>query len=558
MVGKICEMWREMKGVMAMVVVQIATAGLNILFKLAVADGMEPRVLVAYRLVFATIFMLPLAFFFQREKRPEFTWSLCLLALLSGLLGSVIPSTLAVTGIALTSATFASAAGVLSPLVTFALAALLRMESVGLGSRQGNAKVFGTVLGVGGALVFIFYRGKDIYLWSTHVDLVNPKPRDDATTHKVSIIGALSVFGGIFSYSLWLLLQVKVSNRFGGPYWNATLMNMMGSVVAVLVALCWDMNLKEWRLGWNIRLLTIAYAAILISGMVVAVNAWCVESRGPLFVSIFSPIALVIVALVGSFFLNETLHLGSIIGTVIIVGGLYLVLWGKNKEMKSNSTTSDHIETNKTSKDVTLKTLPNLKINLHDELDIMRLNRPYWDTDTDWITLHLINSPTSNRFNDDLVNHTQDVFTDVMPNERIGPPPASQSAIEAVKRVVIAEDDLAKEKVCAICKEEFEVGEEGKVLKCMHLYHSSCIVSWLNIHNTCPICRFEVNLRVSENSVDGGGSQNIYNDRSNRFRTRVCSFWPLRMMFDWVHSLVGKIPPPDLTFMAILLCFYVF
>lgn len=82
------------------------------------------------------------------------------------------------------------------------------MESVGLGSRQGNAKVFGTVLGVGGALVFIFYRGKDINLWSTHVDLVNPKPRDTATTH-VSIIGALSVFGGIFSYSLWLLLQVS-------------------------------------------------------------------------------------------------------------------------------------------------------------------------------------------------------------------------------------------------------------------------------------------------------------------------------------------------------------
>lgn len=63
-----------------------------------------------------------------------------------------------------------------------------------------------------------------------------------------------------FIYALVFGLQVKVSQRFGGPYWNATLMNMMGTVVAVLVALCWDMDLKEWRLGWNIRLLTIAYA----------------------------------------------------------------------------------------------------------------------------------------------------------------------------------------------------------------------------------------------------------------------------------------------------------
>lgn len=54
----------------------------------------------------------------------------------------------------------------------------------------------------------------------------------------------------------------------------------------------------------------------------------------------------------------------SIVGTVIIVGGLYLVLWGKNKEMKSIPTTSNHIETNKTSKDITLNNLPTLSTNV--------------------------------------------------------------------------------------------------------------------------------------------------------------------------------------------------
>ncbi|KAG5409684.1 hypothetical protein IGI04_006003, partial [Brassica rapa subsp. trilocularis] len=277
MARKICEMWREMKAITAMVVVQIATAVLNILFKLAVVDGMEPRVLVAYRLFFATLFMIPLSLIFQREKRPEFTWNLLLLALLSGLLGAVLPSIFTITGLALTSATFASAAAVLTPLITF----------------------------------------------------------------------------------------VKVGKQFGGAYWNATLMNLTGSVVAVIIALCWNCDLKEWKLGWNIRLFTIAYASIVMSGMVIAVNAWCVESRGPLFVSVFSPVALVVVALVGSFILNETLHVGSIIGTVIIVGGLYLVLWGKNKEMKSITPTSDYIETNKTtSKDISLKNLPTLSTNV--------------------------------------------------------------------------------------------------------------------------------------------------------------------------------------------------
>lgn len=60
----------------------------------------------------------------------------------------------------------------------------------------------------------------------------------------------------------------------------------------------------------------------MISGMVVAVNAWCVESRGPLFVSVFSPVGLVIVALIGSFLLDETLHLGryKLMYTVLFCG----------------------------------------------------------------------------------------------------------------------------------------------------------------------------------------------------------------------------------------------
>ncbi|KAJ4909772.1 WAT1-related protein [Raphanus sativus] len=367
MARKIYEMWREMKAITAMVVVQIATAVLNILFKLAVVDGMEPRVLVAYRLFFATLFMLPLSFIFQRKKRPEFTWNLLLLALLSGILGSVLPSTFTITGLALTSATFASAAAVLTPLITFVLAAFLRMESVRFGTREGKAKVVGTLFGVGGALVFIFYRGSDIHMWSTNIDLMNKShdPSRDATSHHISILGALLVFGGNFSYAFWLLLQVKVSKQFGGAYWNATLMNLTGSVVAIIIALCWNCDLNEWKLGWNIRLFTIAYASVVMSGMVIAVNAWCVESRGPLFVSVFSPVALVLVALVGSFILNETLHVGSIIGTVIIVGGLYLVLWGKNKEMKSITPTSDFIETNKTtSKDISLNNLPTLSTNV--------------------------------------------------------------------------------------------------------------------------------------------------------------------------------------------------
>jgi hypothetical protein len=46
------------------------------------------------------------------------------------------------------------------------------------------------------------------------------------------------------------------------------------------------------------------------SGLVVTLLAWCIRVRGPMFVSIFNPLSLLIVALAGSLVLEEVLHLG--------------------------------------------------------------------------------------------------------------------------------------------------------------------------------------------------------------------------------------------------------
>lgn len=47
--------------------------------------------------------------------------------------------------------------------------------------------------------------------------------------------------------------------------------------------------------------------------------AWCVERKGPLYVTVFSPVRLVIVALAGSFALEETLHLGRYTKTRVTI-----------------------------------------------------------------------------------------------------------------------------------------------------------------------------------------------------------------------------------------------
>ncbi|KAE8735823.1 putative Ribosomal protein L34e superfamily protein [Hibiscus syriacus] len=55
---------------------------------------------------------------------------------------------------------------------------------------------------------------------------------------------------------------------------------------------------------------------------------------------------------------------------------------------------------------------------------------------------------------------------------------------------------------CSICLEEFEVDGEGREMPCKHVFHSGCIEKWLQIHGSCPVCRF---LMPAETVEVGGG-----------------------------------------------------
>ena len=63
---EIWEGFHELKPGMAMVIVQVLYTGVNVLYKLAADDGMKLKVLIAYRFIFATAFILPIAFFVER------------------------------------------------------------------------------------------------------------------------------------------------------------------------------------------------------------------------------------------------------------------------------------------------------------------------------------------------------------------------------------------------------------------------------------------------------------------------------------------------------------
>ncbi|KAK6916116.1 EamA domain, partial [Dillenia turbinata] len=328
-----------MRPALVMVLVQIILAGMNVLYKLAANNGMSLKVLIAYRFIFATAFILPVALIFERKSRPKLTWVVLGQAFLCGLFGGSLGQNLYATSLALTSATFTSAMANLVPAITFILAISFRMERLALRTLAGKAKVLGTLLGVSGAMLLTFYKGSQVNLWSTQIDLM----KDTKQGHSSSlqpyssnyILGALLAVGSCFSYATWLIVQAKMSERYPCPYSSTTLMSVMGSIQSIVYAVWMEKDRSQWKARWNIRLLTVAYSGILASALMVALIAWCVRIRGPLFVSVFNPLMLVIVAIAGSLLLNEKLYVGSLLGALLIVCGLYAVLWGKGKEAKS-------------------------------------------------------------------------------------------------------------------------------------------------------------------------------------------------------------------------------
>ncbi|KAB2628488.1 WAT1-related protein [Pyrus ussuriensis x Pyrus communis] len=314
--GWICNALHGLKPVLLLVVVQFAFAGVNVLYKLAAYDGMNLGILVAYRFIFGTAFLLPIALFIERKNRPKLTWMVLLQGFLSGLFGGSLSQNLYIESLALTSATFASAISQLIPAITFILAITFRLEKLNLRSLTGKAKVVGTLMGIGGAMLLAFYEGVEIKIWSTHVDLLRTSHRQHS--HLASLSHTFCV-----SYPCY--------------YSSTALMSAMGSIQAVGFALCMEREWSQWMLGWNIRLLTAAYSGIMVTGLCATFIALCISMRGPLFVSVFNPLMLVLISIVGSLVLDEKLHLGSVLGAVLIVCGLYAVLWGKGKEIEKMS-----------------------------------------------------------------------------------------------------------------------------------------------------------------------------------------------------------------------------
>ncbi|KAL0359269.1 UNVERIFIED_CONTAM: E3 ubiquitin-protein ligase RDUF2 [Sesamum angustifolium] len=92
-------------------------------------------------------------------------------------------------------------------------------------------------------------------------------------------------------------------------------------------------------------------------------------------------------------------------------------------------------------------------------------------------------------------------------------PPASKAAIESMPTVEISDQHVAIESYCAVCKEAFDLGSQAREMPCKHLYHQDCILPWLSLRNSCPVCRHE--LPTDNENVNGNRDASDVNRGTN-------------------------------------------
>ncbi|XP_044477599.1 WAT1-related protein At3g30340-like [Mangifera indica] len=333
---KSCNEWKPF---FAMISIEFAFSIVNILLKKVLDQGMKDLVFITYRLSISTIFLAPIGYFWERNNRPKLTLRILCYLFFSAIVGTSLTQYFFLLGIQYTSATIACAFINVVPVLTFLMALPFGLENVNIKRSSGRAKVIGTLVCIAGAMMLTLYRGMPLFSHS-HIQpatstMNGVKEMHSARRTERWTLGTIALTVGTILWSSWFLIQTNISKRYPCQYSSTAIMSFFGAIQSAILCLITSRNFSIWVLKGNMEIIAILYAGMIGSGLCFVGLSWCVKKKGPVFTAAFSPLVQILAAMFDIPFLHEQLHLGSLLGSIIVIIGLYILLWGKKKEMQN-------------------------------------------------------------------------------------------------------------------------------------------------------------------------------------------------------------------------------
>ncbi|CAM0911600.1 unnamed protein product [Alopecurus aequalis] len=337
---RVCGMPEKAQLHVAMLALQFGYAGFHVVSRLALNMGISKLVFPVYRNIIALFLLVPFAYFLEKKDRPQLTLNFVVQFFFLALCGITANQGFYLLGLDNTSPTFASAIQNSVPAITFAMAAALRIEKVRLDRRDGLAKVVGTLACVAGASVITLYKGPTIFGPAGAGDDKGlqqvPFLAAVAGEGKNWTLGCVYLIGHCLSWSGWLVLQAPVLKKYPARLSVTSYTCFFGVIQFLIIAAFFERDADAWVFHSGSEIFTILYAGFIASGVAFAVQIWCIDRGGPVFVAVYQPVQTLVVAIMASITLGEKFYLGGIIGAALIITGLYFVLWGKSEERSRN------------------------------------------------------------------------------------------------------------------------------------------------------------------------------------------------------------------------------
>ncbi|XP_052161511.1 WAT1-related protein At5g64700-like [Oryza glaberrima] len=318
------------------VLIRLIYAGMHILTKASFNEGASTTVFVFYRHAVAAIFLLPFAYFLEIRKKqaPPLTFRLSAKIFVHGFYGMAGTINLYSIGLNYASATSSSAIFNIVPVVAFILAVMFRMETLNLKSTHGMAKASGILLCIGGVIVLALYQGPEFKSLNHHQLLHHASAAAAAAAHskKNWALGIFLMTTSVVIWSFWTVKQGPLLLEYPSKLMNTTLQCVFASVQSLVIALVLERDFSRWILPGVVSLVGVLFTGIVVAAISYYLQIWVIEKKGPVFLSMSMPLSLVFTMAIASFLLGEDVSLGSIIGSLLLVAGLYNVLWGKSRE----------------------------------------------------------------------------------------------------------------------------------------------------------------------------------------------------------------------------------
>ncbi|ESW29291.1 hypothetical protein PHAVU_002G058200 [Phaseolus vulgaris] len=313
--------------------VQFIYAGNAVLMSYSMSLGFSSLTIIILTSLATFLILFPVSFCFERSKWPKNCDFKFITQLLFLSFGGLVFQYLFLKGINLTSPAMGTAMPNIAPGLIFIIAWAFGLEKVNLKNQYSRVKILGTVLCVLGAFTMSIMQSISTSAPEKNSTLQLSTTPSGYIFNIQKMIGCFYLVVAVVTLSSNVVLQAFTLGDFPAPMSLGAITSLIGAFMTTIVQELDNHRPKAGRLlASSGDLIGYFILAGAVGGICLSFNGWALKKRGPVFVSMFSPIGTVCSLIFSVIKLEERVSIGSIGGMFLMFTGLYLVLWAKGKE----------------------------------------------------------------------------------------------------------------------------------------------------------------------------------------------------------------------------------